>query len=69
LVKRARRQYDKGAKCLMTAARIGVPFEGSSDDRRQSKAIDCGFDGTNRGSSLLFEAKADAEGTQIQEPG
>jgi hypothetical protein len=35
LVKKACKQYDKGAACFTTAARIGIPFAGSPEDRRR----------------------------------
>lgn len=68
LVRKACRQFDKGAKCLRTAARIGIPFGGSDEDRRQSRAIDCGFNSANRGSMLLFEADAEVQGLEIEDP-
>ena len=43
LVKKACKEYDKGAACFTTAARVGIPFAGTPGERKQSKAIDCGF--------------------------
>ena len=43
LVKKACKEYDKGAACFTMAARVGIPFAGSPGERTQSKAIDCGF--------------------------
>jgi uncharacterized RDD family membrane protein YckC len=61
LVNKACRQYDKGADCFDTAARIGIPLAGSAEDRRQTKAIDCGFDAANRGTQLFVDAENEAE--------
>jgi hypothetical protein len=64
LVKKACRQYDKGADCFDTAAKIGIPIAGSDEERKQTEAIDCGFDAVNRGSEVLFEAEIEAEHLQ-----
>jgi uncharacterized RDD family membrane protein YckC len=64
LVNKACRQYDKGADCFDTAARIGIPLADSAEDRRHTTAIDCGFDAANRGTGLLFDAETEAENLQ-----
>jgi hypothetical protein len=43
LVKKACREYDKGATCFSTAASLGITFAGSAHDRKQTKAIKCGL--------------------------
>lgn len=57
LVTKACKQYDKGAACFATAAKIGVPVAGSQDDRDQTKAIDCGFATPGNGGILLIDAE------------
>jgi hypothetical protein len=57
LVKKACKQYDKGAACFTTAARIGIPFAGSPEDRRRDKALDCGFAVQGKGTVLLADAE------------
>jgi hypothetical protein len=56
LVKKACREYDKGAVCFTTAARIGIPFAGTPEERTQSKAIDCGFAAAAEGTIGLVDA-------------
>jgi hypothetical protein len=56
LVKKACKQYDKGAVCFRTAARIGIPFAGTPEEREQSKALDCGFAATGKGGIFLADA-------------
>jgi hypothetical protein len=58
-------QYDKAAKCFATAASIGIPFAGTSQERRLNQAIDCGFAAPGKGSALL--AEAEAKGFEIKE--
>jgi uncharacterized RDD family membrane protein YckC len=70
LASRACRRFQRGAKCLRTAARIGIPLAGSEDDRKQSEAIDCGFDAANRGSELLLQAEIAGDEAHISaDPG
>ena len=57
LVKKACKEYDKGAACFTTAARIGIPFAGSPEDRRRDKALDCGFAAQGKGIVLLADAE------------
>ena len=57
LVKKACKEYDKGAACFTTAARIGIPFAGSPEDRRRDKALDCGFAAQGKGTVLLADAE------------
>jgi hypothetical protein len=57
LVKKGCREYDKGAVCFTTAARIGIPFGGSAEDRKQTKAIQCGFDARATGGVPLLDAQ------------
>jgi hypothetical protein len=57
LVKRGCGEYDKGAVCFTTAARIGIPFAGSAEVRKQTKAIQCGFDARAKGGVPLLDAQ------------
>jgi hypothetical protein len=58
-------QYDKAAKCFATAASIGIPIAGTSQERRLNQAIECGFAAPGKGSALL--AEAEAKGFEIKE--
>ena len=49
-------QYDKAAECIATAAEIGAPVSGTSEERKFTDPIDCAFSATNRGASLLADA-------------
>ena len=49
-------QYDKAAECFATAAEIGAPVSGTSEERKFNDAIDCAFSAPNRGGSLLADA-------------
>jgi len=61
LVKTACKEYDKGAACFTTAASIGIPFGGSAEDRKQQKAIQCGFDASGKGGIPLLDAENKGE--------
>jgi hypothetical protein len=50
------RQYDKAADCFATAAEIGAPVSGTSEERKFNDAIDCAFSAPNRGAILLVDA-------------
>ena len=58
-------QYDKAATCFATAASIGIPIAGTSQERRFNQALDCGFAAPGKGSLLL--AEAEAKGFEIKE--
>jgi hypothetical protein len=64
LVKKACKEYDKGAACFATAASVGIPFAGTPGERKQSKAIDCGF--AAPGKAGLAIADAESKGTEIK---
>jgi hypothetical protein len=64
LVKKACKEYDKGAACFATAASIGIPFAGTPDERKQSRAIDCGF--AAPGKAGLAIADAETKGAEIR---
>jgi hypothetical protein len=64
LVKKACREYDKGAACFATAASVGIPIAGTPAERKQSKAIDCGF--AAPGKAGLAIADAESKGTEIK---
>jgi len=57
LVEKGCKEYDKGAVCFTTAARIGIPIGGSAEDRKQTKAIQCGFDASGKGGIPLLDAE------------
>jgi hypothetical protein len=61
LVKKACQAYDTGAKCFATAASTGIPLAGSAADRKQRKAIDCGFTASGKGSLPMADAMNKAE--------
>jgi hypothetical protein len=65
LAKRGCAQYDKAATCFATAASIGIPIAGTSQERRFNQALDCGFAAPGKGSPLL--AEAEAKGFEIKE--
>jgi hypothetical protein len=58
LVTKACKEYNKGAACFATAAKIGIPVAGTQADRDQTKAIDCGFSAPGNGAFLLADAEA-----------
>src|SRR5262245_7270672 len=58
------KEYNKGAACFTTAARIGIPLGGSSEDRKQTKALDCGFAAVGKGG--IFLADAENKGAEIK---
>jgi hypothetical protein len=64
LVKKACKEYDKGAACFTTAASVGIPFAGSPGERTQSKAIDCGFAAPGKAGVAL--ADAESKGVEIK---
>ena len=51
-------QYDKAAECFATAAEIGAPVSGTSEERKFNDAIDCAF--SLNGPSVI-EAFIDVE--------
>ena len=53
--------YDTGAQCFATAASIGIPLAGSAAEQKQSKAIDCGFAASGKGSLPMADAMNKAE--------
>jgi hypothetical protein len=61
LVKKACAEYDKGAACFATAARYGNPYSGTSADRKQNAAINCGLDALGDGGTLMNDALNKAE--------
>jgi hypothetical protein len=64
LVKKACKEYDKGAACFATAASVGIPFAGTPGERKQSKAIDCGF--AAPGKAGIAIADAESKGAEIK---
>jgi len=62
LVEQACEEYDKGAQCFATAARIGIPIAGTAAQREQTQALDCGFDS---GRGLIPLADAMNQGAEI----
>jgi hypothetical protein len=57
LVNKGCKEYDKGAVCFTTAARIGIPFGGSAEDRKQQRATQCGLDASAKGGIHLPDAE------------
>jgi hypothetical protein len=62
LVAEACAQYDEGAKCFDTAARVsdrsGAVEVGTPEEETQTSALDCGFAAQGDGGNLLTEAEA-----------
>jgi hypothetical protein len=62
LVAEACAQYDEGAKCFETAARVsdqsGAVVLGTPEEQTQTTALDCGFAAQGDGGNLLTEAEA-----------
>jgi hypothetical protein len=56
LAKKGCREYDKGARCWDTAARLGYTFVGSAAERKSQQAIDCAFDTGRKGTEVLVDA-------------
>lgn len=56
LVRSGCKEFDKGARCFATAARIGVPMAGTSDDRTVTRSINCAVTSMASGSIRLGEA-------------
>ena len=61
LVKKACKEYDKGAACFTASARMGYTYAGSAEARKQDKLTDCGYDGEAKGAVVLAEAEAKGE--------
>lgn len=56
LVVKACGEYDRGATCFATAARIGTPIHDSKEEKEFTQAIDCGFAAQRTGASALVDA-------------
>jgi hypothetical protein len=60
--------YDQGAKCFATAARVsdagGAVIAGTPEERTQKQAMDCGFAAQGDGGNLLSDAEAKGEAIQ-----
>jgi hypothetical protein len=69
IVQKACAQYDKGAKCFDTAAKIGIPLAGSAGERKQTAAIHCGFSAPGTGSRLLVDALIKGEAVKAAASG
>jgi hypothetical protein len=66
LVLRACGEYEKGAACFATAARIGALAAPEPDeDRAYGRAIDCGFTAQGKGFTSLAEASNTGESIKI----
>jgi hypothetical protein len=61
LAKKACQAYDTGAQCFTTAASIGIPVAPSAAERKQQKAIDCGFAASGKGAVPMADAVNKAE--------
>jgi hypothetical protein len=62
LVKKACKEYDKGAACFTAAARMGYTYAGSAEARKQDRLTDCGYAAEGKGAVVLAEAEAKGEG-------
>jgi hypothetical protein len=60
LVRQACQEYDKGAKCFESAARLGTPSS-SSEVRKLEQQINCGFAAAESGGKPLAEAQIKAQ--------
>jgi hypothetical protein len=56
LVQQACGEYDKGAKWLEDAARMGIPSS-SAAERKSERKVDCGFAASGTGSEPLAQAQ------------
>jgi hypothetical protein len=56
LAKKGCREYDRGARCWDTAARLGYTFVGSAAERKSEQAINCAFDAGRKGTTVLVDA-------------
>jgi hypothetical protein len=56
LAKQGCREYDRGARCWDTAARLGYTFVGSAAERKSEQAINCAFDAGRKGTEILVDA-------------
>ena len=65
LVKKACAEYDKGAACFATARRYGSPYSGTSADRKQDAAINCGLDALGDGGTLINDAQNKADEIKV----
>lgn len=66
IVQKACGQADKGARCFDTAAEIGVPIVGTADDRKFTRAVDCGINAQGDTSNLLADATIKGEEIKAQ---
>lgn len=65
LVTTACMAYDKGAACFATAAKIGIAYVGTPEEKQQTKAMDCGLAAPSTGAVLLVDAET--KGAEIKE--
>jgi hypothetical protein len=56
LAKQGCREYDRGARCWDTAARMGYTVVGSAEERKFNQAVDCAFDAQGKGTEVLVDA-------------
>lgn len=52
--------YEAGSKCFATAASVGIPLSGSAADRKQTKALNCGFAAQGKGIIPFSTAEGEA---------
>jgi hypothetical protein len=67
LVKEACQEYDRGARCFATAARMGTTFFGAAAERRFRQAIDCGL--AAQGKGLYPLGMAEQQASQLKAAG
>jgi hypothetical protein len=67
LVKEACREYDKGARCFATAARMSATILSAAEQRKLHQAFDCGF--AAQGKGLYPLGKAEQQASQLKAAG
>jgi hypothetical protein len=67
LVKEACQEYDKGAQCFATAARMSATFLSAAEQRKMHQAFDCGF--AAQGKGLFPLSQAEQQASQLKAAG
>jgi hypothetical protein len=66
LVKKACKEFDKGAACFTSAASVGIPIAGTPAERTQTRGIDCGFAQQGKGAVIMVDAMNEGEEIKYQ---
>lgn len=64
LATKACTQAAKAARCLTTAANLGIPAPGSATERKLEQAIDCAVEAATDASVSFIDAEEDAKASQ-----